>query len=234
MHKKISPAPGILRLWFSRISQASLVVENSLQPLLSDSELARLDSIGAKTRRREYLLSRALMRHALSQSFQRQDSDWRFNELPESMPVVDNLPQGTYISLSHSKGFICFAISASPLGIDLEATGKQRDFSALAEVFMNREEQTCLRSNSSGQAGYFYRVWSAKEACYKQLSSMQQSVGSLKQIQYSELAANNARGYLFEASIDGFVLAAMMADRPQEIICNYYLMAEQRLREFND
>ncbi|MCP4390050.1 MAG: hypothetical protein GY802_17280, partial [Gammaproteobacteria bacterium] len=123
-----------------------MAVENSLQPLLSDSELARLESIGGKTRRREYLLSRALMRHALSQSFQRQDSDWRFNDVPQSMPLVDNLPAGTYISLSHSKGFICFAISASPLGIDLEATGKQRDFSALAEVFMNQEEQTCLRS----------------------------------------------------------------------------------------
>ncbi len=232
MHKKTSPAPNLLRLWFSKISPASLAVENSLQPLLSDSELARLESIGGKTRRREYLLSRALMRHALSQSFQRQDSDWRFNDVPQSMPLVDNLPAGTYISLSHSKGFICFAISASPLGIDLEATGKQRDFSALAEVFMNQEEQTCLRSYPSGQADYFYRVWSAKEACYKQLSSTQQSVRSLKQIGYSELVENNARGYLFEASIDGFVLAAMMADRPQQISCNYYLMAEQRLRDF--
>lgn len=232
MSKKLSSAPNILRLWFSKISQASLAVENSLQPMLSDSELKRLESIGGKTRRREYLLSRALMRHALSQSFQRQDSDWRFNDLPGSMPLVDNLPPDTYISLSHSKGFICFAISASPLGIDLEATDKQRDFSALAEVFMNQQEQACLRANPSGQAGYFYRVWSAKEACYKQLSSTQQTVKSLKQIHYAELAEKNAPGYLFEASIDDFVLAAMIADRPQEISCHYYLMAERRLREF--
>lgn len=230
MRKQVLPAAKFLRLWFSRVSAATVEVENSLHPLLSASEVKRLGAIGSKTRRREYLLSRALMRHALSQTFQRQDDGWQFDDLPESMPVVRNLPSDTFISLSHSKGFICFAISASHLGIDLEATDKQRDFTALAEVFMNAEEQACLLRNPPPSEDYFYRVWSAKEACYKKLSSARQSKTSLQDIRYSELIENASPGYLFEGRIDGFVLAAMMADKPQEISCNYYLMSEKQLQ----
>ncbi|MDH3759459.1 MAG: 4'-phosphopantetheinyl transferase superfamily protein [Gammaproteobacteria bacterium] len=234
MHEKISSAQNILHLWFSRVSPASLEIEHSLQSMLSDSELNRLNSIGGKNRRREYLLSRALMRHALSQTFQRQDRDWSFIELPDAAPVVSNLPKDTHISLSHSQGVICFAISALPLGVDLEATEKQRDFSALAQVFMNREEQARLRDNRSRQTDYFYRVWSAKEACYKRLSALQQSARSLSQLRYSDLVENNSHGYLYQASIEGFVVAAMMADRPQQVSAHFYLMQAQRLRDFND
>jgi len=230
MQHRNSAAPGILYLWYSKISESTLAAEDAVIRMLSISEQGRLNSIGSKTRRREYLLSRALMRHALSQRFMRQDPEWLVEDRPESPPVVSNLPADTHISLSHSNGCICFAIAASPLGIDIEAADRKRDFGALAEAFMNDEELAFLAARKLGQADYFYRVWSAKEACYKSLSAAQQSITPLSKIRYSELVANNACGYLCEGIIDGFSFAAMLACKPDEISCNHFLSAGETLK----
>lgn len=229
MQKNISPAPAILRLWFSKVSASTRVAENGVAQMLSVSEQDRLNAIGSKARRREYLLSRALMRHALSQSFPRQEHEWLVEDRPRSIPVVSNLPAGGHISLSHSQGFICFAISACPLGIDIEAADRARDFVALAEIFMNDDELACLAASNSQQADYFYRVWSAKEAYYKMLSRAEQSVMSLKQIRYSELSAKDSCGYLYEGRLGDFVVAAMMPAKPERISRNYFLLDEKCL-----
>lgn len=227
MQKKISSAPGILRLWFSKVSASTLAAENAVLQMLSVSERNRLNAIGSKTRRREYLLSRAMMRHALSQCFLPQEHEWLVEDQPRSTPVVSNLPAGGHISLSHSHGRIFFAFSACPLGIDIEAADKERDYAALAEVFMNDEEMACLAASKSQQADYFYRVWSAKEACYKMLSRSEQAAMSLKQIPYSELSARGTRGYLYESRWGDFVVAAMMPARPERINRNFFLVAEK-------
>lgn len=229
MQKKISSAPGILRLWFSKVSGSTLAAENAVPQMLSLSEQDRLNAIGSKTRRREYLLSRAMMRHALSQCFPHLEHEWLVEDRPQSTPVVSNLPAGRHISLSHSRGFICFAISACPLGIDIEAADRERDFAALAEVFMNDDEMACLAANDSQQADYFYRVWSAKEAYYKMLSRSEQSAISLKQIRYSELSAKDTCGYLYEGRLGDCVVAAMMPAKPERISRNNFLLAEKCL-----
>ena len=227
-----SVAPGILQLWYSKISESTLTAEDAVIRMLSVSEQRRLSSIGGKTRRREYLLSRALMRHALSQRFLRQEPEWLFEDLPQSAPVVSNLPADTHISLSHSNGFICFAIAASPLGIDIEAADRKRDFDALAEAFMNDEELACLAARKSGQADYFYRVWAAKEACYKMLSPTRQSATSLQQLCYSELGGEDTHGHLYEARLGVFVVAAMMTAKPDRVSRNYFLTTKKSLQRY--
>lgn len=230
---KTKPAAAtheILRLWFAKISAATRDAENALPPLLSASEHKRLSSIRSQSRRREYLLSRATIRHALSDCFQHQPHEWMILDRLGATPVISNLPAGFHVGLSHSKGFICFAISTCPLGIDLEAAYREKNYTALAQAFMNEAEQACLAAIESGQADYFYRVWSAKEAYYKWLPPAQQSDLLFSQICYSDMHGKEARGYLYEGSIGGHVVAAMMAAKPNSISSNYFLMDAEKLR----
>ncbi|MFV9616349.1 MAG: 4'-phosphopantetheinyl transferase family protein, partial [Gammaproteobacteria bacterium] len=99
------------------------------------------------------------MRHALSQCFPCPVNEWIFIERPGLAPEISNLPDNTYISLSHSKGLICFVISNFPVGVDIELADTKRDFLALAKIFMNDEEIQYLKQNKERQADIFYRTW---------------------------------------------------------------------------
>jgi 4'-phosphopantetheinyl transferase len=232
MQSNIHFSPHILQLWFARVSDSTMDIEQTVQALFSVSELKRLDLIKGNNKRREYLLSRALMRHALSRYFHLEENEWLFIERPDSAPGITNLPENIHISLSHSSGFICFAISTSPMGIDLEAADKRRDFSALAEVFMNDRELDCLVQSESEQADYFYRIWCAKEAYYKTLSSTEQSATTLEKICISSLIEGDDNWHLIEGKIDQYRFAAMIKNKPYKINCSYFLYSAKCLDGF--
>ena len=144
MPGKVSTAPVFLQLWFARVSEQTLAAEKSVLALLSRSENARLRRIKSESRRREYLLSRALMRHALSRCFPQAEHEWEIIDRAQAKPDITNLAEDRFISLSHSRGVICFAIANCPLGIDIEFIGKTRKFIALAKMFMNAAERSRL------------------------------------------------------------------------------------------
>ena len=171
-----------LQLWFARVGTATTETELSTESLLSASEKKRLSLTRSPYKRREFLLSRAVMRHALSQYFFRPVNEWIFIERPDLPPEISNLPDNIYTSLSHSKGLICFAISGSPVGIDLELADRNRDFLALAKLFMSDEEVQYLAQNKEIEADIFYRTWCAKEAYYKAIPSIKQHDTSYKDI----------------------------------------------------
>ena len=226
MDSNVAVLPNTLQLWLTRVSDSTMNAERSIRNLFSDSEKNRLESIKNNNRRREYLLSRSLMRHALSQHFQLQEKEWQFMEQSESAPVVCNLPENIYHSLSHSGGLICFALSDCPIGIDIEATNKQRNYLALAEVFMNDEELKHLAQNESTQADLFYRSWCAKEAYFKALPVTEQATTLLNQLSYSALIKNRTEWRLIEGKTDTCRFAAVMNNKPLVINQSYFLATD--------
>lgn len=164
------------------------------------------------------------MRHALSQQFKLEPHQWSFLETPNSAPQVNNLPIGAHLSLSHSCGFISFAISFSPLGIDLENSARQRDFSALAEQFMSQQEIARFQ-HEDAPSDYFYRIWCAKEACYKALSPRQQSETGLRNISYAGLADHSRAWYLSESNIDGHNFAAVLKEKPRQVTYRHFCLS---------
>ena len=206
-----------LQLWFSRVSEETLAAEDEVRLWLSASERERLQQISHKRKRREYLLSRALMRHALSQQFQRSESGWQFTEKSGMPPVIEDLPAGTHLSLSHSHGHLCFALASCRLGIDIEIVKPDRDFVATAEMFMDTAERECLQDNAVARADFFYRAWCAKEACYKSLTPEEQIATTLQAISYTALREGRARQRLIEGESADFRFAAAMAHSPETI-----------------
>jgi 4'-phosphopantetheinyl transferase len=232
MDSNVAVLPDTLQLWFTRVADSAMNAEQPVRNLLSDSERNRLESIKNNNKRREYLLSRSLMRHALSQHFQLQEKEWHFVERSGSAPVVCNLPENTYHSLSHSNGLICFALSDCPLGIDIETSNKQRNYLALAEVFMNDKELDYLAQNESTRDDNFYRTWCAKEAYFKALPATEQAATFLKQLSYSALIENLTEWRLIEGKTDTCRFAAVMKNKPQAINQFYFIATDNCSHSF--
>jgi 4'-phosphopantetheinyl transferase len=209
-----------LQLWFSRVGATTTGL--STESLLSPTEKKRFSLTRSSYKRREFLFSRALMRHALSQSFTCPINEWIFIERPDLPPEISNLPNDIYISLSHSKNFICFAIANSPVGIDIELANKNRDFLALAKTFMSDEEIRYLAQNKEIQADIFYRTWCAKEAYYKAIPSTNQADLAFKDISALTLIKNETNWSLIEGKIEQFFVSVIVKNKPQSISYNYF------------
>jgi len=214
--------PLCIEVWFCHIGNTSKDDETAIESLLSASEIARLDATKSNNKKREFLISRALMRHALSQQFVIPENEWEFIDKPNYPPIVNNLPKDTYLSLSHSNGLICFAISSSPVGIDLENLLTMRDYEALGEVVMNDEELKIITLNKNEQANNFYRLWCAKEAYYKAISRKKQLKTSLKKISVSTLINDNKQWFLYEGKNQQFQLSLVIKNKPEIINYNHF------------
>ncbi len=184
---------------------------------LSISEQQRLHSINHKVKRREYLLSRRLMRHALSEHFQRPEAQWQFVEQARAAPRLDNLPAATFLSLSHSGGYICFAIASCRVGVDIEIIKSARDYLASAAFFMDDNELAQLSRQQATCTDYFYRGWCTKEAWYKTLDATEQANTSMKSINYDAVRAGRAGQQLIEGDGGEFRLAAVVAQTPSQV-----------------
>jgi phosphopantetheine--protein transferase-like protein len=211
-----------LQLWFSRISDATADAEQNVCAQLSQSEHGRLLRIKHDGKRREYLLSRALMRHALGEQFHRAESDWHFTERSGAPPAIAELPSGIYLSLSHSGGYLCFAISNSVIGIDIEVVRQRHNLLAMAKMFMDDTELDQLVRKGASQEDYFYRAWCAKEACYKSLAPAQQAKTSLPAISYRSLLDGHDQR-LIEGGSTAFRFAAAMTRLPGQTTQTAYL-----------
>jgi len=217
------PRSHWLQLWFSRVGKASLSVEDCVLEWLSATELERLQRIRHDGKRREYLLSRMLMRHVLSQNFARAADEWQFTEQPDAAPRIDDLPEETYVSLSHSGGYICFGLATCALGIDIEINNPGRDFSTSAEIFMDSGEREYLLRGAAADQSFFYRNWCAKEACYKSLEPSRQARTSLTAINYADLQANRHGRLLIEGDGGDFRFASVLCAVPLRIEQNSFL-----------
>ena len=219
-----------LQLWFSRVGDHSKKIEQEIKDQLSPSENERLGSTKHPSKRREFLLSRALMRHALSQLFPDQKNRWEFLQTPNTVPNVQNLPDNTFLSLSHSNNMICFAIATCRVGIDLEIK-KKRHLSEFAETIMSSEEFLIFSQSKEEQTDIFYRTWCAKEAYYKMLSKHQQSIIDLKQLSIFDQLTTNNEGFLLEPKIKDYAFAIVTKYKPTEVSQHHYMIDPAAIKE---
>jgi 4'-phosphopantetheinyl transferase len=211
---KASDSPQV---WFAKVGDEPALLEHQVIEQLSSSERVRLESIKSINKRQEYLLSRALMRHALSERFALETQAWKFVEETNSAPIIQNLPEGHWLSLSHSHGFICFALANQPIGIDIELAKARTNFLALAKAFMSDDELELMNSKDHSDADTFYKIWCAKEAFYKMLTPDEQAGLFLKKINYFDLVKGH-HCLLANGKIDDCYLALVTKESPGEPI----------------
>lgn len=116
-------------------------------------------------RRRDFILSRTLLRQVLSVYFPRS----AHSPLLLSSKGKPYFEQGPYLSLSHTKGLVFLALSeTSRLGVDVEEEKGSRPFSRLIHRVGSPQERAHFDRLSDFQhMKEFYRLWVSKESQVK-------------------------------------------------------------------
>lgn len=160
----LSPPPATLPPLTSRIT-------DRWKSFLSNAEQDYLERQRGK-RYREYLLSRALLRQALSLTLSMQvpPSHWQIRYGSQAPPAIEG-PEAHdwHCSLSHSAGRVAIALSnQGGCGVDIEIHRFRRNRPQLANSFFTVGERALLdRTPESEKDTVFYRLWTLKEAWYK-------------------------------------------------------------------
>ena len=130
------------------------------QECLSPEEQQRFEGMTHENRKLQFLIGRALVQDICQQSPVL---------LPSGKPIIQN----GFISLAHSGPYVVLAVSDSPVGIDIEDTSQNKDFSRLA-----RRLNFTLAENKRDS---FYRQFTHVESLYK----LGEHSGSIRSFYYS-------------------------------------------------
>lgn len=206
------------QLWFAKVEDASLQAEAAGKSLLSISESKRFKLIKSPLKQRQYLLSRWLIRHVLSNAYKRPMDFWNIEETAGSFPVVHNLPVKTYLSLSHSHDRVVVGISDTAIGVDIEKIAKRKNMAAMAELFMSSLELDLFQQHVT-PALYFYQTWCVKEAYFKSLPMLEQQNLSLQKIDTSHICSDKHNGKAIKLRLAEFMFAIYSEKKLSDINC---------------
>lgn len=174
----LAVSAGTLCVTLASVDEVFAGLVMPVERWLSAPELARLKSITATRRHRQFLAGRGLVRYCLAHRF---GGDWRQYALSapdEGAPrvlacPVDLAPAGLHFSLSHSADWLMCAVAQYPLGVDIEdVAARQRDTDALGDMIHGTHERTLIQSMKPAERrDFFYASWTLKEAWIKQAST---------------------------------------------------------------
>lgn len=148
---------------------------------IDDATLAQgLESLGASVqqryrrfrraeRQRQFLAGRLLLRQALAACSGAAAADIHFTERPGAAPLAVLPGTDPFFSISHAGRWVaCAASMDTPLGLDIELRGRQRDFAALAEHSFDAATAARIAAlPCQARAPAFYRAWCRLEAEFK-------------------------------------------------------------------
>jgi 4'-phosphopantetheinyl transferase len=119
--------------------------------------------------RDQFPTSDAFLRRVLSRYCAVSPLQWQFVRGEHGKPALVSAPISLDFNLSHSGDLLaCAVTSGTPVGVDLEKSGPQRDVMRLARRFFRAEEIAALEScDTASQCDRFYDYWTLKEAAVK-------------------------------------------------------------------
>ena len=160
------------QLWRGYISQLKGGIASQLTAILSPLESEKFQRLKQPHRINEFVLSRALMRMALSHHYNQPLSYWQFSESPNAAPTLEN-PIGSplFISLSHSNDCVLLAISDQAVGLDVENMTQRDEILRIARKVFSHEQQAYLSNLPADLIRqHFYQLWTQKEALVKAMA----------------------------------------------------------------
>ena len=142
-----------------------------MRTLLTDEEHARVARYHFAHHRHAALVTRALVRSALSHYADVAPTDWRFVATDAGRPEIaapDRHPSLRF-NLSHTAGLIVCAVNVTrDVGCDVESLDRKTPLDQLAERYFSPVEAAELRACAeSDRAERFFRYWTLKEAYMK-------------------------------------------------------------------
>lgn len=135
--------------------------------LLTPDECERQARPTIEKRRREVLLTRALVRTVLSSYTGNDPRAWRFGIGERGRPFVEGLPFD--FNLAHTEGMIVCLVADTPSpGVDVEFMSRRGKLDEVAEHFFAPSECADLRQTAEAEKRRrFFTYWTLKEAYIK-------------------------------------------------------------------
>ena len=116
--------------------------------------------------RRSFLLSRCAIQCLAKKYTNRDSENFSISSHPGGKPFfVDVLD--LHFSLSHTEGEVALAFSRSPVGFDMEKSGRRANFLAVAKRFFTSDEVLSIEAFGASTGACFLELWTAKEAVLK-------------------------------------------------------------------
>jgi len=169
---RVSDAAGAIDVWYVPTDRSlSPTALHDCRLLLGAEELARWRRLATWRGRREYLLTRELVRTTLSRYAAVDPRAWRFRVGAKGRPEIADPPPAPALrfNVSHTPGLIVCAVARErEIGVDVEAWKRPCASVALAERFFSSSEAAAIRGGAAERrAGLFVRLWTLKEAYVK-------------------------------------------------------------------
>jgi len=145
---------------------------DSYRRMLTDDERAREVRFHFSQHRREYVLTRALVRSTLSRYAEVAPESWRFVSNAYGRPELEGpAPWRGELSfnIAHTDGLIvCGVTRSGALGVDAESLTRDRGLLDIADRFFSPAEVNELRQHGEPtRVSRFFHYWTLKEAYIK-------------------------------------------------------------------
>jgi 4'-phosphopantetheinyl transferase len=165
-------AVGAVHVWRADLAEALRHGDgaHALAAALSVEERARAETIAGHERRALWTASRVLLRVLLGAYAQTPPASLRIVSRAHGKPYLDPRAHPPLsFNLSHSGPLALYAFARStPLGVDVECAGRQRDHAAIAKRVLGEEPAVRLeRLASPEREREFLRAWTRHEAALK-------------------------------------------------------------------
>lgn len=164
--------PGTIRVALAPIPvETASELEARALPLMNAEERTRYEQLTAPIKRREFLVTRALVRTELSRHATVAPRDWVFRSNEQGRPeIASEGPEKTLrFNLSNTRGLVaCVVADGIEVGVDVEDTSLRRETVGIANRFFSATEVSDLKALPEAlQRDRFFDYWTLKESYIK-------------------------------------------------------------------
>lgn len=136
--------------------------------------MQRWHGLKAPARRAQFVAGHWLARQAMAQWLGGDAVDYVLSAPDDGPPVWLDGPQAlawrdVHVSLSHSGNWVACALAHHPIGVDIESTGRKRNFAALGQwTGLDLASKAFAALTPQQQQQTFHTHWTLAEAWFKQ------------------------------------------------------------------
>lgn len=168
------PPQDTIDLWFVEPERVAAPHLERLFGLLAPGELERQARYKFQHLRRDFGITRGLVREVLSAYAPKvAPREWTF-EVGEKGKPTPQLPSGTdpfSMNVSHTNGLIGVAIARSEVGMDVETLERRAPLEVADRYFAEEEIRALYAQPEAARARRFFTLWTLKEAWLKAIGT---------------------------------------------------------------
>lgn len=138
---------------------------------LSADERERSAKLKVEVKKKQFMLSRSLLRKILSNITEKNHNEIKFYYGNHNKPYIKEKHNNKMIefNISHSDQYILIGLSLhNKVGVDIEKVNKEIDFESLSKRFFSKKEKEYIKGiDPENKPDAFFTIWTRKEAFIK-------------------------------------------------------------------